>query len=59
MIRSLFFEPGKPIRKNLPPQEFPNLIRRRRGILWVDFLGEPPEACLPIPLTSDSLNRID
>ncbi len=48
MIRSLFFEPGKPIRKNLPPQEFPILIRRRRGILWVDFLGEPPEACLPI-----------
>ena len=48
MIRSLFFEPGKPIRRNLPPQEFPHLIRRRRSILWVDFLSEPPEACLPI-----------
>jgi len=48
MIRSLFFEPGKDIRKNLPPQEFPRLIRNRRGILWVDFMGEPPDTCLPI-----------
>lgn len=48
MIRSLFFEPGKPIRKNLPPQEFPKLIRNRRGILWVDFVAEPPEICLPV-----------
>ena len=48
MIRSLFFEPGKVIRKNLPPQEFPKLIRNRRGILWVDFVAEPPDICLPI-----------
>lgn len=48
MIRSLFFEPGKPIRKNLPPQEFPNLIRNRRSILWVDFVAEPAEICYPI-----------
>ena len=48
MIRSLFFEPGKPIRKNLPPQEFSKLIRNRRGILWVDFVAEPPDICLPI-----------
>lgn len=48
MIRSLFFEPGKPIRKDLPPPEFPKLIRNRRGILWVDFVAEPPEVCRPI-----------
>ena len=48
MIRSLYFEPGKSIRTNLPPQEFPGLTRIRRSILWVDFAGEPPEACLPI-----------
>lgn len=48
MIRSLFFTSGKPIRKDIPPQEFPKLIRNRRGLLWVDFSGEPPEACLPI-----------
>lgn len=48
MIRSLFFEPGKPIRKDLPAQEFPKLIRNRRGTLWVDFVAEPPEVCRPI-----------
>ncbi|MGE5642552.1 MAG: magnesium/cobalt transporter CorA [Byssovorax cruenta] len=48
MIRSLYFEPGKDIRKNLPPQEFPKLIRNRRGILWVDFVAEPPDICLPV-----------
>lgn len=48
MIRSLHFTPGKPIRKDIPPQEFPKLTRGRRGLLWVDFSDEPPEACLPI-----------
>jgi magnesium transporter len=48
MIRSLFFEPGKDIRRNLPPEEFPKLIRNRRGFLWLDFVAEPPEICRPI-----------
>ena len=48
MIRSLFFELGKDIRKNLPPQEFPKLIQNRRGFLWVDFVAEPPDICRPI-----------
>lgn len=48
MIRSLYFESGKDIRKNIPAEEFPRLIRNRRGLLWVDFVSEPPEVCLPI-----------
>ena len=48
MIRTLYYSPGKPIRKNVPPQEFPQLIRNRRGLLWVDFENEPAESCLPI-----------
>lgn len=48
MIRSLFFEPGSPIRKDLSPQDFPRLIRNRRGFLWVDFVAEPPDICFPI-----------
>ena len=48
MIRSLFYHPGKPTRKDIPPQEFPKLIRDRRGLLWVDFSNEPAETCLPI-----------
>jgi magnesium transporter len=48
MIRSLYYQPDKPIRKSIPPQEFPQLIRNRRGLLWVDFSDEPASACLPI-----------
>jgi magnesium transporter len=48
MIRSLYYTKGKPLRKDIPPQEFPKLIKNRRGLLWVDFTGEPPETCLPI-----------
>lgn len=48
MIRTLYFSPGKPIRKEIQPQEFPKLIRDRRGLLWVNFTNEPTESCLPI-----------
>jgi magnesium transporter len=48
MIRSLYHSPGKSIRKDIPPHEFPKLARDRRGLLWVDFIEEPPENCLPI-----------
>ena len=48
MIRSLYYFPGQEIRKDLSPQEFPELIRNRRGLLWVDFTSEPPETSLPI-----------
>ena len=48
MIRSIFFLPGKPTRKDIPPEEFPRLIRDKRGLLWVDFISEPPETSLPI-----------
>jgi magnesium transporter len=48
MIRSLYFTPNKPIRKDIPPQEFPKLIRDRQDLLWVNFESEPAETCLPI-----------
>ncbi len=48
MIRTLYYSPGKPIRKDIPPQEFPKLIRDRRSLLWVDFVNEPDENSLPI-----------
>ena len=48
MIRSLYFSPGKPIRRDLSSREFPRLIKNKRGLLWVDFADEPPETCLPI-----------
>jgi magnesium transporter len=48
MIRTIFFSPGKPTRTDIPPEEFPRLIRDKRGLLWVDFVSEPPEIALPI-----------
>jgi magnesium transporter len=48
MIRTLLFTPGKPLRTNIPPSEFRRLLRDRKGLLWVDFLGEPEEQAEPI-----------
>jgi len=48
MIRSLYYVPGKPIRKDVPTKEFINLIQNPQGLLWVDFVSEPPETCRPI-----------
>jgi magnesium transporter len=48
MIRSLYFVPGNPIRKDIPAHEFPHLTQNRQGLLWVDFVSEPSETCLPI-----------
>jgi magnesium transporter len=48
MIRTIFFLPGKPVRTNISPAEFPRLLRDKRGLLWVDFTAEPPETAEPI-----------
>jgi magnesium transporter len=48
MIRSLYYNPRKPVRMNVPSQEFGKLIRDKRGLLWIDFIGETPEATRPI-----------
>lgn len=48
MIRSLYYVPGQPLRQNLPPEQFSELIRNRRAVLWVDFISEPPETSLSV-----------
>ncbi|HSL43220.1 MAG TPA: magnesium/cobalt transporter CorA [Anaerolineales bacterium] len=48
MIRSLYYVPGQPLRKDLSPEEFPDLIKNDQAVLWVDFISEPPETCQPI-----------
>lgn len=48
MIRSLYYTPGKPVRTDISPDEFPRLIRDRKGLLWVDFMSEPKEIAEPI-----------
>jgi magnesium transporter len=48
MIRSLYYVPGQPVQKDLPPGKFPELIQNQEALLWVDFVSEPPETCLPL-----------
>ncbi len=48
MIRSIYFQPGKPLKLDLKPADFARRVRAARGLLWVDFVGEPPEVCEPI-----------
>ncbi len=48
MIRSLYYIPGQAIQKDIPPKDFPQLIQNPQALLWVDFVSEPPETCLPI-----------
>ena len=48
MIRSLYYAPRKPIRRNIPSQQFAKFSRDKHGLLWIDFVGEPPEATRPI-----------
>lgn len=48
MIRSLYYLPGHPLQKDLPPEKFHELIQDQRGVLWVDFISELPEICQPI-----------
>ncbi len=48
MVRSAFFTPGKPARTDISPDQFPRLLRDKRGLLWVDFTAESPETSQPI-----------
>lgn len=48
MIRTLYYSPTRQIKTSVPPSQFSKLIRQRRGLLWVDFIGEPPESAEPI-----------
>lgn len=48
MIRSLYYLPGQPITKDLPPHTFSELIKNQESVLWVDFISEPPQTSQPI-----------
>lgn len=48
MIRSLYYIPGQPIQKDLPPEKFPELIQNQQAVLWVDFISEPPKTSQPV-----------
>lgn len=48
MIRSLYRTQGGEFRTDLKADEISAALGDTGGLLWVDFVGEPPEACEPI-----------
>lgn len=48
MIRTVYHRPGQPLQTDLKPDAVQAAFRNRRGVLWVDFSGEPPQTCRPI-----------
>lgn len=49
MIRSIFYQTGKPLQTDLKPDALLKTFRARRGVLWVDFVGEPLGVFLDAP----------
>jgi len=45
MLRTLCFIPGEDMRADIPVKEFSTLLKNPEALLWVDFVGEKPEAC--------------
>jgi len=48
MIRILYRTAAGQLRTDLTLQELPTAFVDTKGLLWVDFEGEPPEVCQPI-----------
>ncbi|MGE5224199.1 MAG: magnesium/cobalt transporter CorA [Omnitrophica WOR_2 bacterium] len=48
MIRSVYRSHEGILRTDLGSQDYCAALADKHGLLWVDFLGEPPEVCEPI-----------
>ncbi len=48
MIRLLYYTQDGQCRTDVPLDELPDALRDPGGLLWLDFQGEPPEACEPL-----------
>ena len=48
MIRTLYCGRDSRFRTDLKPEEYTAALQDKDGLLWLDFSGEPPEACEPI-----------
>jgi magnesium transporter len=50
MIRALHITPGSPLNTSFPPEKTKEALQDKKGLLWVDFSGEPNQTCEPILL---------
>lgn len=48
MIRILYYAPRSPLNVEYPPGKIREALRNKKGLLWVDFSGEPDQTCEPI-----------
>ncbi len=48
MIRALYYTPHSTLNTAFPVGQFKSALNDKKGLLWVDFTGEPPEKCEPI-----------
>jgi len=48
MIRALFSSPRSALDVHYPIEDLKTALRNKKGLLWVDFCGEPNETCEPI-----------
>ena len=48
MIRALFYTPHEALNTNYPLDKLKEALDEKKGLLWVDFSGEPPEVCEPL-----------
>jgi magnesium transporter len=50
MIRALHITPGSLLNVAFPPEKIKEALQDKKGLLWVDFSGEPNQTCEPILL---------
>ena len=50
MIRVLHIAPRSPLNTSFPPEKIKAALLGKKGLLWVDFSGEPNQTCEPILL---------
>jgi magnesium transporter len=48
MIRALYYTPDSPLDTGFPLEKFASALQSPKGLLWVDFTGEPPAVCEPL-----------
>lgn len=52
MIRAYYMSPNQTLTQDVQPEDYSSLLASKQGMLWVDFQGEPPQACEPILLNT-------
>ena len=58
MIRTHYFQSNGELQPEIEPAGFAAAINEPGSLLWVDFIGEPPDACEPILLNTFGFHHL-